>query len=216
MESEFDTSLIIENSLKQKIENFLKNEIYEKMLSESDLIRHVPELVEISKKLKLEDKDFLNFACTFLERDTEIIKFEKKLKIIYFNINAELERMEEIKNRIDKKSENKAAFFLFVLLLILIFQTGLFYHLIFNVEFLGLDLIEPITFFFSSIVFILGLFSYVKLNKNSMSGERLFQQFRNEALRRRYIKQNFHLEKYNELKYNLELVTNTLEKTKNL
>ena len=130
--------------------------------------------MDISNKLNLEEKEIANFLGKVLEKNQSDVKKINNLKIIHFSIVQELERLEKIKNRADKTASFRVTIILLILLSILIVQTGGFYHMIYNIDYLGWDLVEPATFLFSSALFLLGVFSYAKLHKNAISGEKLF------------------------------------------
>lgn len=186
------------------------------MPSETDNINHINELSEISKKLKINENNILDFLHKILDKNQEVVKNEQSLKIIYFNIITELERMDQLKSRIDSSSNRRGTLILFILLLLLIGQTGLFYHLIFNVEDLGWDLIEPTTFLLGSSLFLFSVFSYVKLHKNAISGERIYQELRTGLKLKKYIRNNFNIQRYNDLKNQRIFVEKLLQKSKRI
>jgi hypothetical protein len=202
----------LQRELKDKLENVLKTDnVY--IQTQSNYHSHIDEIIAISRSMKINPNDLPAFIQSVVEKNEMDLKNEKHLKILYFNIISELERMTKVKDTIDKRATNRVSFYLTLLLLVLIAQTILFYHMIFNVDYLGWDLVEPTTFLFGSIVFILGIFSYVKFHKNAVSGEKMFHDFRKNILLNRYIRANFNMEKYNSLNNTLLVVKKMLSQS---
>jgi hypothetical protein len=217
MEAEYDLSFVLDRELNEKLENILKKEnVFTIAEPEKSTGSHVMELVEIAKKLKLNREDSINFLKEIMEKSELDINNEKHLKILYFNITQELHKMNKTKKRIDEVGNRRVTFLLSILLLILIIQTGGFYHMIFHVDHLGWDLVEPATFLFGSSLFLLGVFSYVKLHKNAVSGERLFNDFRKSFMMKRYVRDNFNIEKYNTLNSQIEIVKKLIENSQKI
>jgi hypothetical protein len=73
---------------------------------------------------------------------------------------------------------------------------------------------EPTTYLISSILFLLGVLSYVKLHRNAISGERILQNFRRGFLLKRSVRDNFNYEKYEILKRRREFITREIESFK--
>jgi hypothetical protein len=217
MEAEYDLSFVLDRELNEKLENILKKEnVFTIAEPEKSTGSHVMELVEIAKKLKLNREDSINFLKEIMEKSELDINNEKHLKILYFNITQELHKLNKTKKRIDEVGTRRVTFLLTILLLILIIQTGAFYHMIFHVDHLGWDLVEPATFLFGSSLFLLGVFSYVKLHKNAVSGERLFNDFRKSFMMKRYVRDNFNIEKYNTLNSQIEIVKKLIENSQKI
>lgn len=215
MEQEYDLSLILEKEVKEKLEAILKSEnIFTS--TEKVYSNHVVELLEISKKLKIDGNQIEDFVGQILQKSSLNISNEKHLKILHFNIINEIERLEKVKIRIEEVANRRVTFYLTLLALLLIVQTIVFYHMIYNVDHLGWDLVEPATFLFSSVLFVLGIFSYVKMHKNAISGEKIFLNFKRNILLKRYIKQNFNIEKFNSLNTQLEIVKRLIKNSKKI
>lgn len=165
-------------------------------------------LLDVTKALKIDEKDVQPFIQNILSNQSHKLN---NLKILYFDISQEIERKEKIKKRIENSANTRITIILFLMLTVLIIQTGLYYHLIFNVDHLGWDLMEPTTFLLSSILFMIGIFIYVKLHRNAISGERLFQEYKKGFKLRRYVRDNFNHEKYLKLQTRKELVAKEIE-----
>jgi radical SAM superfamily enzyme YgiQ (UPF0313 family) len=175
------------------------------------------ELNDITTKLNLNSSEKKAFLTDIFQiKNTDIIEKENKLKIVYFMIKAEMERLERIKNRIDSKSNFRIRFILTALLSLLIAQTAWFYYMIFHVEFLGWDLVEPTTFLLSSSLFLIGLFSYIKLNRSAISSEHIVKGFKNKYYVKMYMKENFNIDKYLLMEKQLAELTRVIENTKRL
>ena len=160
IESEYDTAFVIEQELQKSLleklsPNLLKSE------EPSKNTNAIKEILTIARKLKLEEKDLNEFLGKILSINETDKKNQNHIKILYFTIVNEIERLDKIKTRAEKTASFRVTFLLILLLSILIAQTGIFYHMIFNVDYLGWDLVEPATFLFSSSLFLLGVFSYV-------------------------------------------------------
>jgi hypothetical protein len=212
MEAEYDLSFVLDQELKEKLENILKSE---KVYSFSDIENtgstQIMELLEIAKKLKLNREDSVRFLKEILEKSEVDINNEKHLKILFFNITQELHKMNKTKKRIEEIASRRVSLLLWLMLIILIVQTGAFYHMIFHVDHLGWDLVEPATFLFGSTVFLLGVFSFVKLHRNAVSGERLFQDFTRGFLLKRYVRDNFNVQRFNSLNTQLDIVKSLIK-----
>jgi hypothetical protein len=131
MEQEYDLSFVIGKELKEKLEYILKSEnVFTP--NEKDTSNHVFELIEIAKKLKIEENKIVDFVGHILEKSALDISNEKHLKILHFNIINEIERLEKVKNRIDELATRRVTFYLILLALLLIVQTAVFFHMIYN------------------------------------------------------------------------------------
>lgn len=119
-----------------------------------------------------------------------------KLKFLYFKLQAELEKMEVVKKRIDIRSLKRTKILLYVLWTILVAQTVWFYHMIFNIDHLGWDLVEPSTYLFQSIVLLLGILSYTKFHRNYMTGSKLLEETTRKMSMKGYMKNNFNHKLY--------------------
>jgi len=146
----------------------------------------------------LDEKQVLELLDTVFksnERNSEL----QHLKMTYFNIETKYQNLTKIKERIDKSVAFQINIRLLFLLGILIAQTLLFANWIWNTDFLGWDLVEPMTFLFSSIIFVGGLFIFVKLNRNSISGEKLVSTVEKRVRTKKYVKFNFNYLEYADL-----------------
>jgi len=146
----------------------------------------------------LNEKQLLELLNTVFKSDDNNSEI-RHLKTTYFNLESRYQNLSKIKERIDKSVNFNTNIRLLVLLAILVAQTAIFANWIWNTEYLGWDLVEPMTFLFQSCVFITGLFFYVKLNRNAISGEKLKNSVSNRVRLRKYIKYNFNHKEYEKL-----------------
>ena len=174
------------------------------------------EILSIAKKINLDDKDLNTLLGKIMAKNEKDIKNEAHLRILYFSIVNEIERLEKIKNRADKTASFRVTLLLLFLLAALIIQTGVFYHMIYNVDYLGWDLVEPGTFLISSLIFLMGIFSYAKIHKNAISGEKLFSEMTRSIMTKRYIKTNFNSDNYFNLKNQLDVVNRLIKESKRI
>ena len=116
-----------------------------------------------------------------------------KLRVLYFKLQADLEKMQILKDRIDTRAYKRTRMFLFCLWLILVIQTASFYYMIYHVDHLGWDLVEPLTYLFQSIILLLGVMAFVKLHRNYMSGSKLVEDTLLKISMRNYARNNFNL-----------------------
>jgi len=144
-----------------------------------------------------------------------MLKRIRKIECFFFYLTDELAKMENDKAKIDSLLSRKANYRLIFLFLLLGSQTALFYHLIFNVDYLGWDLMEPVTFLFSSFVFMAGLFYYIKLNKKYNTVDNVIVEVNKSFRKKKYLHLNFNIKKYDNLKKRLEEVKEELNQLKN-
>jgi hypothetical protein len=208
MESEYDLQILLGDELKNQFETILKKSNSFKQEADGEM---VTKILEIADSLKIEKNQVPKFLSEILSSKTDQLTH---LKILHFDVSQEISRMEKLKKRINETGSRRATIILFILLAALIFQTALYYHLIFNVEHLGWDLMEPTTYLISSVLFLLGVMSYVKLQRNAISGERILQNFSQGFYLKRSVRDNFNNEKYQVLKRRKELITREIESFK--
>jgi hypothetical protein len=208
MEAEYGYQIVLQDEVKTQLENILKKSHTYKQDGDAELIT---KLLGIVDNLKLDKTQVPKFLSEILSSNSDKLTH---LKILHFDISQEISKMEKLKQRIEEIGIRRATILLFLLLAALIFQTGLYYHLIFNVEHLGWDLMEPTTYLISSILFLLGVLSYVKLHRNAISGERILQNFRRGFLLKRSVRDNFNYEKYEVLKRRREFIAREIESFK--
>ena len=122
--------------------------------------------------------------------------------------------MEKLKTKLDIRAYKLTKYFLIFLWLLLVIQTGFFFHMIYNVEHLGWDLVEPATYLFQTIILLLGIFAFTKLHRNWMSGYKLIEDTSRNLSLRGYVKKNFNFQVYTQLKKEKEIITNVLNKIK--
>ena len=67
------------------------------------------------------------------------------------------------------------------------------------------------TFLVSSIVFVGGLFFYAKLNRNAISGEKLYSSVSNRVKIMKYMRFNFNYSEYQKLKDDKEKMKRLIE-----
>jgi len=123
-----------------------------------------------------------------------------KIKLLYFKLQADLEKMDKQKTRVDERAFKRAKLFLICLWLILVAQTAAFYHMIYNVEHLGWDLVEPSTYLLQSVILVIGVMTYTKLHRNYMSGAKIIEDTTKNLVMRGYAKNNFNTQIYSQLK----------------
>jgi hypothetical protein len=83
--------------------------------------------------------------------------------------------------------------------------------MIWNVDYLGWDLVEPLTFLIGSSLFVCGLFYYVKLNKKYNSFEGIRKDITTYYQFKYYLKFNFNQNKHEKLKSQIEQIKAKLE-----
>lgn len=135
-----------------------------------------------------------------------------KLRVLYFKLQADLEKMEKLKNRIDSRAYNRTRNFLFFLWVILCIQTASFYYMIYYVDHLGWDLVEPLTYLFQSIVLVGGVMAFSKLHRNYMSGAKLVEDSVMKISMKNYAKNNFNMKIFKELRNEAMLIKRHLKK----
>jgi hypothetical protein len=218
VEKELDMKVELEESYKPIFESSLTSngKSDQKPLDVHESFnKQVKELLSITNQLGLTDgKAFL--SDIFQIKNKELLDKENKLKTLYFMIRAELERLQRIKDRIDSKSNFRIRFILFLLFSLLVAQTGLFYYMIFHVDFLGWDLVEPTTFLVSSGLFLIGLFTYIKLNRSAINSEHIVKGFKNKYYLKMYMKENFNIDRYMLMEKQLNDLTAAIENTKRI
>ena len=153
---------------------------------------------ELNINLK-ERNEFINTIYSNSKKDEEL-----KLKLLYFNLNDEFHYLDKEKKRIEHTIKRKINYRLLLLLSLLIGQTAFFYHMIFNIDYLGWDVVEPLTFLIGSVVFVGGLFLYVKMNKKYNNVEGIVKDLTSNYQKKKYLKFNFNEKRYNELKIYIE------------
>jgi hypothetical protein len=77
---------------------------------------------------------------TNIEKNLESIQLSKN------QIESEIKNLQEVKNNIEKAAQKTIDFYLKIILLISIAHVSSFYYMIFEVDWLGWDIIEPITY----------------------------------------------------------------------
>ncbi len=210
LESEYNFLFEFDKDMTNKINNIIDSD-HTYPLPQNEESNHLSQLTELAKKLSIGETKQSYFVKEIMQKsDLDIIK-EKNLKVIYFNICNELEKLEVLKKRLENNASKRASFVLTILLGLLIAQTLWFFNMIYNVEHLGWDLVEPVTYLVQSTLFLLGVFCYVKLHKNATSNEMIVKEITKGYLMRRSIKNNFNIEKYEKLKVQLNLVQRQLE-----
>jgi len=216
---EITPKLLIENLQKEynilfkfSQENEKKlNEIFKSQKYEKEKKNFLQQIEEIKKCLNITNNEE-NELFAKLFNDAEKLDLNE-LKKKYFLITQEIERLNKIKDLIDSKVNFRINLIFLILISFLSAITGFFYHCIYNVEELGWDLVEPTTFLFSSIVYLLCLFWYVKLQKRGFySTNHLYSELKNRLRLRRYVIYNFNFERYNILTQNQKLIWKTIER----
>jgi hypothetical protein len=197
--------------MKLKIINELNNKDEEKSNTTIDL----KEIHQIADLLGFKSTDEF-VKKVFCLKDNETLGLENKLRILYFTIKAEIEKLDKIKNRIEARANFRIRVLLILLFALLTGQTIWFYHMIFNVEYLGWDIIEPTTFLLGSATFILGLFTYIKLNRSMLSSEHIVKTIRERFYMKMYAKENFNIERYMLLHNEADGVKDSIERLEKL
>jgi hypothetical protein len=219
IEKEFNMKIELEEPVKHSLVNSLSQKIAKEGLDTFETTDHLlKELKDISEKLGITNQsDKKAFISNIFQiKDNELLEKENKLKILYFMIKAELERLDRIKNRIDSKSTFRIRAILFILFTLLVAQTSWFYYMIFHVDFLGWDLVEPTTFLVSSLIFMIGLFSYIKLNRSAISSEHIVKGFKNKYYLKMYLKENFNIDRYIAMEKQVNELQRAIDMTKRL
>ncbi len=207
MEKDYQVTLEFDNELKSAAEAALAGQILSS--EEADIAAESPlsfdKLDKILEKLNLKTQqekfDFLKKIVN--NTDTQNIY---KIKLLYFKLQADLEKMEKLKSRVDERAFKRTRWFLISLWLILILQTAVFYHMIYNVDHLGWDLVEPSTYLLQSIVLLLGVMTFTKFHRNYMTGAKLIEDSIKNKVLKGYAKNNFNNQIYSELKREAHIV----------
>jgi hypothetical protein len=131
-------------------------------------------------------------------------------------LKAELDEMDKIKNRIESKCKFRIRLILISLLILLIIQTVSFYRMIFHIDYLGWDIVEPTLFLLSSSLFVIGLFTYIKLNRSYINAEHIVSGFRKKYFYKMYAKENFNIHHYDEIISQLRDITISIENCEKL
>lgn len=204
IEKEYDILLDIKPNDLSALETQLAYEKYDvkknNFLAEIDGIK---KLLNINEK----DPEYKEFLQLFNET-----KDINDLKRQYMIVNTEIEQLDKIKNLVDKKVSFRLNVLLLLLLSALIFITGVFYHCIYNIDELGWDLVEPTTYLFSSVVLLICLFGFIKLQKGFYSTTDMYYDLYNSSKVRRYIKYNFNHSKYHLLLKEKSKILKEIEK----
>ena len=176
---------------------------------------------EVKKNSFLSEIESIKKILNVNENDAEYIEFLKlfnetkdinDLKRQFMIVNTEIEQLDKIKNLVDKKVSFRLNVLLLLLLSALIFITGVFYHCIYNIEELGWDLVEPTTYLFSSVILLICLFGFIKLQKGFYSTTDMYHDLFNSSKVRRYIKYNFNHSKYHLLLKEKSKILKEIEK----
>lgn len=213
MEKDYKVTLEFDESLKIESERILEGVVLTKEeIEKSNDISFCPKKLEnILDKLHLttQNEKLEFFKKIFYGRDVQNIY---KIKLVYFKLQADIEKMEKLKTRIDKRAAKRAKYLLMTLCLILTVQTMFFYHMIYNVEHLGWDLVEPTTYLIQSIILLLGVMAYTKFHRNYMTGSKLIEDSTHNIILKGYAKNNFNDKIYSQLKKESLLLKKYLDK----
>lgn len=201
MEKDYQVTLEIDVELKNSVEALLagqtlSNQEAEKA-NESPLSFEKLESIFAKMNLKTHKEKFELLKKIVNNTDTQNIY---KIKLLYFKLQADLEKMEKQKNRVDQKANKRAKWFLISLWLVLVVQTAAFYHMIYNVDHLGWDLVEPATYLLQSLLLLLGVMTFTKFHRNYMTGAKLFEDSVRNIVLKGYAKNNFNGQIYSQLK----------------
>lgn len=161
--------------------------------------------------MNITDQELTKMIDEFFKIDLKDIEIEKNLKILFFQINQEIKRMDKVKERIDSSFNFRFNILLYFLWALLVAQTAWFFYMIYYVDYLGWDLVEPATFLVSSSLFMISIFLFVKMNRNTLSSVRLFEDMKNRFEIKRFAKANFNIKRYEELKKRSVFVKEMIE-----
>lgn len=176
--------------------DYLKKEIQVKEYK-NNKNSYLSDIQDILNKLNIteHDKEYKLFFDMLEEKDNKILDLKRQ----YMIISSEIDNMEKAKILIDKKVSFRLNIIFTLLLISFILITGLFYHGIYNLDDLGWDLVEPVTYLYSSVIFLLCLFLFIKLHKKSYSLSDIYDDLFSKLRNTRYMKYNFNYEKLNRL-----------------
>ena len=207
MQEEFDIKIEIDQQSKFKVHNFIKYDSYTPVKG-----TFLTDINEIKKKLNLKENspEYKVFLEIFEDQSKEKLN---NLKRKFFFILAEIEKLEQTKELIDKKVNFRLNILWAMLIVILSIVTGIFYHCIYNVEDLGWDICEPVTYLFTSIIFIACLFGYIKLQKRSLySSSHMYSEMKDKLSLKRNIIYNFNYQRYRKLYRRKENLSKEIER----
>lgn len=134
-------------------------------------------------------------------------QFIQELKFKQLDLEENLSNIEEEIQKVESMAERRILFYLYMLILLSLAQIFVFYYCIFEVEWLGWDIMEPITYTVDIIGVAVAMRFYLKygINRNFQGILNLHKQkfiTKNPALRFRYTKlQDNLVDVQNELKY---------------
>jgi len=212
LEKDYQVSLELDNELKlageailsgQKLSSEEANKAIDSPLSFEKIDKNLEKLNLITHKEK-----FYLLNKIVNNNDTQNIY---KIKFLYFKLQADIEKMEKLKSRVDEKAFKRTRWFIIALWLTLILQTAVFYHVIYNVDYLGWDLVEPSTYLIQSIILLFGVMTFTKFHRNYMSGTKLIEDSTKNKILKGYAKNNFNNQIFSELKHEAMIVKKYLK-----
>lgn len=208
IENEYNLNINIDDNEKKIITDLLEYTDFKHINSKNTNL--LKTMQDILKKLNIKSTDQEYSYFIDLLRESSNIN---DLKRQFMLVNVELENMENIKNLIDKKVKFRLNIILIIILSGLIYITYLFYNAIYNVDELGWDLVEPTTYLFNCIVFLICLFAFVKLQRGFYSATDLYDDLYRSFKIKRYLQYNFNYKKYDKLLMQKDMIMKKIETT---
>lgn len=188
IEKEYDILLDLPIHDQEEMKRLLK---YKQFYNSKTHLNNEIESLLSKLNISVNDKEYLEFI-KILENSKDL----NDLKRQYMIICTEIDQMDQTKDLIDKKITFRLNLILLLLLLAFIGITGLFFYCIYYVDELGWDLVEPTTYLFSSVIFLICLFGYIKLQRGFYSATDMYDDLYKLLKRKRYMKYNFNYAKY--------------------
>lgn len=167
---------------------------------------------DLNKSLK--DNETLTFSETMnlIRNSSRTLsepkrRFIQELKFKQLDLQENLSNIEKEIQKVESKAEKRILLYLYLLIILSLVQILSFYYCIFEVEWLGWDIMEPITYTIDIIGVAIAMRFYLKygLNRNFQGILKLHKDrfiTRNPALRFRYSKLQDNLKDVqNEMRY---------------
>jgi hypothetical protein len=194
LEKEYNIHFDLDNQSKFVINNKIK---YDSFIPKNQNFLTELNLIKTKLNLTSQDKEWEIFLILFKDNTKESLN---ELKKTYFRICSQIEDMNKTKELIDRKVNFRVNIVFLALIAFLTAVTYIFYYCIYNVDELGWDLVEPVTYLFSSAIFLFCLFGYIKLQKKGLySTTHLYSDLKNSLITKRHLMYNFNSIRYNEL-----------------
>lgn len=219
-DAELGTLLGTEQGLKMLInqeEVTLVRNIAEKDMSKANK-SFLTQFLEVLTDQKPTNKEELDTAISKAVENfrEETVSKVERLKAKITALQGQISTLEAAKQRLDRKIDRRVTVFSFLGLSFMTAQWGWFFYTIYMVDWLGWDLMEPITYSVGQLGFLLGVWSFVRFRTpNSFHG--MAQRYRTRKLAKLARRHNLDLtylekltSKRDELQSQVKKLTNRL------